>query len=85
MVVVQTTRFSPSKLGPPIVVAAEVFRYASRLPTTVALMSKVSLVLVLLLGAGAAYVGTRPDAYHVERSTTVDAPAATVFSQDDDM
>ena len=48
-------------------------------------MSKVLLVLVLLLGAAAAYVATRPDAYHVERSTTVDAPAATVFAQIDDL
>jgi len=47
-------------------------------------MSKVLLVLVLLLGGAAAYVATRPDAYHVERSATVDAPAATVFSQIDD-
>jgi hypothetical protein len=48
-------------------------------------MSKVLVVLVLLLGAAAAYVATRPDAYHVERSTTVDAPAATVFAQIDDL
>jgi len=48
-------------------------------------MSKVLVVLVLLLGGAAAYVATRPDAYHVERSTTVDAPAATVFAQIDDL
>ena len=48
-------------------------------------MSKVLVVLVLLLGAAAAYVATRPDAYHVERSTTVEAPAATVFAQIDDL
>jgi hypothetical protein len=48
-------------------------------------MSKVLLVLVLVLGGAAAYVATRPDAYHVERSTTVDAPAATVFAQIDDL
>jgi Polyketide cyclase / dehydrase and lipid transport len=47
-------------------------------------MSKVLLVLVLLLGGAAAYVATRPDAYHVERSATVDAPPATVFAQIDD-
>jgi hypothetical protein len=47
-------------------------------------MSKVLLVLVLLLGGAAAYVATRPDAYHVERSATVEAPAATVFAQIDD-
>jgi hypothetical protein len=47
-------------------------------------MSKVLLVLVLLVGGAAAYVATRPDAYHVERSATVDAPAATVFAQVDD-
>ena len=47
-------------------------------------MSKVLLVLVVLLGGAAAYVATRPDAYHVERSTTVDAPPATVFAQIDD-
>ena len=48
-------------------------------------MSKVLLVLVLLLGGAAAFVATRPDAYHVERSATVDAPAATVFAQIDDL
>jgi len=47
-------------------------------------MSKVLLVLVLLLGGAAAYVATRPDTYHVERSATVEAPTATVFSQIDD-
>jgi len=48
-------------------------------------MSKVLVVLVLLLGGAAAYVATRPDAYHVERSTTVEAPPATVFAQIDDL
>jgi hypothetical protein len=48
-------------------------------------MSKVLVVLVLLLGGAAAYVATRPDAYHVERSATVEAPAATVFAQIDDL
>jgi len=47
-------------------------------------MSKVLLVLVVLVGGAAAYVATRPDTYHVERSTTVDAPAATVFAQIND-
>ena len=47
-------------------------------------MSKVLLVLIVLLGGAAAFVATRPDTYHVERSTTVDAPAATVFSQIND-
>ncbi len=48
-------------------------------------MSKVLLVLVLVLGAAGAYVATRPDAYHVERSVTVAAPAATVFGVVDDL
>jgi hypothetical protein len=47
-------------------------------------MSKVLLVLVLVLGGAAAFVATRPDTYHVERSTTVDAPAPTVFAQIND-
>ena len=47
-------------------------------------MSKVLLVLIVLLGGAAAFVATRPDTYHVERSATVDAPAATVFSQIND-
>jgi hypothetical protein len=47
-------------------------------------MSKVLLFLVVVLGGAAAYVATRPDTYHVERSTTVDAPAATVFAQIND-
>ena len=48
-------------------------------------MSKVLLVLVVLVGAAAAYVATRPDAYHVERSASIEAPAATVFAQIDDL
>jgi len=48
-------------------------------------MSKVLLVLVLLVGAAAAFVATRPDAYHVERSATVEAPPATIFAQIDDL
>jgi hypothetical protein len=48
-------------------------------------MSKVLLVLVLLLGGAAGFVATRPDTYHVERSTTVAAPAATVFGVVDDL
>ena len=48
-------------------------------------MSKVLLVLVVLLGGAAVYVATRPDAYHVERSATVAAPAATVFGVVDDL
>ena len=48
-------------------------------------MSKVLVVLVLLLGGAAAYVATRPDAYHVERSATVEAPPATIFAQIDDL
>jgi hypothetical protein len=48
-------------------------------------MSKVLLVLVLVLGGASAYVATRPDAYHVERSTTVAAPVATVFGVVDDL
>ena len=42
-------------------------------------MSKVLLVLVLVLGAAGAYVATRPDAYHVERSVTSRRLPATVF------
>src|SRR5215510_7176335 len=85
MLVVQTTRFWSSKSGAPIVVAAGDFGYAPAFPTAEGPMSKVLLVLVLLLGGAAAFVATRPDAYHVERSTTVDAPAATVFAQVDDL
>jgi len=48
-------------------------------------MSKVLLVLVLVLGAAGAYVATRPDTYHVERSVTVAAPPATVFGVVDDL
>jgi hypothetical protein len=48
-------------------------------------MSKVLLVLVVLIGGAAAFVATRPDAYHVERSATIDAPAATVFAQVNDL
>jgi ribosome-associated toxin RatA of RatAB toxin-antitoxin module len=48
-------------------------------------MSKVLLVLVVLLGGAAVFVATRPDTYHVERSATVAAPAATVFGVVDDL
>jgi len=48
-------------------------------------MSKVLFVLVVLVGGAAAFVATRPDAYHVERSATIGAPAATVFAQIDDL
>jgi hypothetical protein len=85
MLVLQTTRFSTLKSRHPNLVAGVDFGYAAPFPTAEAHMSKVLLVLVLLLGAAAAYVATRPDAYHVERSTTVDAPAATVFAQIDDL
>jgi hypothetical protein len=41
---------------------------------------KVLLALVVVLGALAVVVATRPESYHVERSTRIDAPPQLVFA-----
>src|SRR5438477_7743282 len=84
MVVLQTW-FSARKTRAGLVVTAADRGYAGAFPTAEAPMSKVLLVLVVLIGGAAAFVATRPDAYHVERSATIDAPAATVFAQINDL
>jgi Polyketide cyclase / dehydrase and lipid transport len=43
------------------------------------MVKKILLVLALVLGALAVVVATRPDTYHVERSSRIDAPPAAVF------
>jgi len=45
------------------------------------MFKKILLVLVVAVGGFLAFAATRPDTYHVERSTSIDAPAAVVFSQ----
>lgn len=48
-------------------------------------MKKVLLVLVVLVVALVVVIATRPDSYRVERSTTIDAPAATIFAEVEDL
>ncbi|MCG8554528.1 MAG: SRPBCC family protein [Proteobacteria bacterium] len=45
------------------------------------MLKKTLLVLLVGIGAFGVYAGSRPGAYRVERSTTIDAPAAVVFEQ----
>jgi hypothetical protein len=45
---------------------------------------KVGLVLVVIVAVAVTVVATRPDTYHVERSTVVSAPAAVAFDQVND-
>jgi hypothetical protein len=49
------------------------------------MLKKILLVLAVAVGALAAVVATRPDTYHVERSTTIQAPPEVVFSSVGDM
>jgi len=44
------------------------------------MIKKLLLVLAVAVAALAVVVATRPDAYHVERSLEVGAPAATIFA-----
>jgi len=43
------------------------------------MVTKILLVIGIVLGALAVVVATRPDTYHVERSTRIDAPPTAVF------
>lgn len=49
------------------------------------MLKKILLALVVAVGAFLAFAATRPDTYHVERSTKVDAPAAVAFAQLEDL
>lgn len=48
------------------------------------MLKKILLALAVVIAGFLAYVATRPDTYHVERSAQVDAPADVVFAQLDD-
>jgi hypothetical protein len=45
------------------------------------MFKKILIVLVVAVGGFLAFAATRPDTYHVERSTKIDAPPAVVYSQ----
>jgi len=45
------------------------------------ILKKVLVVLIIGIGGFLAFAATRPDAYRVERSQRIDAPAEVVFSQ----
>jgi hypothetical protein len=45
------------------------------------MFKKILIVLVVAVGGFLAFAATRPDTYHVERSTKIDAPAAVVYAQ----
>jgi hypothetical protein len=49
------------------------------------MFKKVLLAIVLLVAGFLIYAGTRPASYHVERSAKVEAPAAVVFDQIDNL
>jgi uncharacterized protein YndB with AHSA1/START domain len=43
------------------------------------MIKKIALVILLLIAAVLAYAATRPDALHVQRSTTINAPPEKIF------
>src|SRR5262249_6669651 len=45
------------------------------------MMKKILIGLVVVLGGFAAFVATRPNVFHIERSATINAPADVVFGQ----
>jgi|tagenome__1003787_1003787.scaffolds.fasta_scaffold20924601_4 hypothetical protein len=45
------------------------------------MLKKLLIGIVVVLAAFAGYAATRPDAYHVERSAKIEAPAPVIFSQ----
>ncbi|MFI5306323.1 MAG: SRPBCC family protein [Polyangiales bacterium] len=49
------------------------------------MFKKILLVLFLIIGGFSAFVASRPDHYHVERSATMAAPADVVYAQVDDL
>lgn len=49
------------------------------------MLKKILIGLVLVVGGFVVFAATRPDTYHVERSTKIDAPATVVFQQLDDL
>jgi uncharacterized protein YndB with AHSA1/START domain len=51
----------------------------------VAMLKKVLLAIVVIVGGFCAFVATRPATYHVERSTTIKAPPEAVFTAVSDL
>ncbi len=49
------------------------------------MLKKILVVLVVGIGGFLAYAASRPDTYRVERSAKIDAPAAVVFAQIEDL
>jgi hypothetical protein len=48
------------------------------------MLKKLLIGIVVVVAAFLGYAATRPDAYHVERSAKIEAPAPVIFSQIDD-
>jgi Polyketide cyclase / dehydrase and lipid transport len=48
------------------------------------MFKKVLIVLAVVIVGFLAFAATRPDTYHVERATKIDAPAAVIFAQLED-
>jgi hypothetical protein len=48
------------------------------------MFKRILIGLVVVVGAVLIYASTRPNTYHVERATKIDAPATVVFSQLED-
>ena len=48
------------------------------------MVKKILIGLVVIVGGFLAYAATRPDTYHVERATKIEAPAPVVFAQLED-
>ena len=49
------------------------------------MLKNILMGLVLIVGGFVMFAATRPDTYHVERSTRIDAPARVVFGQLEDL
>ena len=49
------------------------------------MVKKVLLALAVIIAGFLAFVATRPDTYHVERSTTIHAPAEVVYAMISDL
>ncbi|MBC8133613.1 MAG: SRPBCC family protein [Deltaproteobacteria bacterium] len=45
------------------------------------MLKKILIVVAVLVAGFLVFVSTRPDSYHVERSTSIAAPAAVIFAQ----
>jgi len=48
------------------------------------MLKKIAVVVVVLIAAVLAYAATKPDTFHVQRSTSIQAPAEKIFPLIDD-